>query len=75
MKEEVKPERKPDTDKTLKVITATIEGMKHWVRYKNTAPMIFQLVGTHTTVLDSISSIISRKFIPSSPIVLLTIHY
>ena len=52
MKEEVKAERKPDADRTLKVITATIEGMKHWAQYKNTAPMLFQLVGKQTIVLD-----------------------
>ena len=58
MKEEVKPEQKPDADKTLKVITATIEGMKHWVRYKNTAPMIFQLVGRQLTSCAAINKLI-----------------
>ena len=45
MKEEVKIERKAEVDSSLKVITATVEGMKHWVQYKNTAPMLFQLIG------------------------------
>ncbi|KAA0716428.1 Spermatogenesis-associated protein 22 [Triplophysa tibetana] len=38
--------QKPQREKSLRVITAVIEGMKHWGQYTNRAPMLFEIFGT-----------------------------
>lgn len=52
---EVKVERKTEPDDTLKVVTATIEGMKHWNQYKHIAPMLFHLTGQSAVPLPLLS--------------------
>ncbi|XP_057206910.1 spermatogenesis-associated protein 22 isoform X1 [Triplophysa rosa] len=38
--------QKPQREKSLRVITAVIEGMKHWGQYTNRAPMLFEIFAT-----------------------------
>ncbi|XP_043094869.1 spermatogenesis-associated protein 22 [Puntigrus tetrazona] len=39
-------QQKPPYDTVLHVITAVIEGMKHWSQYKNRVPMLFEIFAT-----------------------------
>lgn len=38
--------QKPQRETSLRVITAVIEGMKHWSQYKNSVPMLFEIFAT-----------------------------
>ncbi|XP_023688693.2 spermatogenesis-associated protein 22 [Paramormyrops kingsleyae] len=37
---------KPATDNSLRILTAVIEGMKHWSQFKDRAPFLFEVFGT-----------------------------
>ncbi|XP_030648820.1 spermatogenesis-associated protein 22 [Chanos chanos] len=37
---------KPADEKTLRILTAVIEGMKHWSRYKDKTPLLFEIFAT-----------------------------
>ncbi|XP_052413024.1 spermatogenesis-associated protein 22-like [Carassius gibelio] len=39
-------QQKPPHETSLHVITAVIEGMKHWSQYKNKVPMLFEMFAT-----------------------------
>ncbi|KAK9974070.1 hypothetical protein ABG768_022179 [Culter alburnus] len=45
--------QKPPHEISLRLITAVIEGMKHWSQYKNRVPMLFEIFAT----LDSAVSV------------------
>ncbi|XP_048045611.1 spermatogenesis-associated protein 22 isoform X1 [Megalobrama amblycephala] len=45
--------QKPPREISLRLITAVIEGMKHWSQYKNRVPMLFEIFAT----LDSAVSV------------------
>uniref|UniRef100_A0A8C1XPC3 Spermatogenesis associated 22 n=1 Tax=Cyprinus carpio TaxID=7962 RepID=A0A8C1XPC3_CYPCA len=46
-KEKTTPQQqKPPHETLLHVITAVIEGMKHWSQYKNRVPMLFEMFAT-----------------------------
>lgn len=43
-----KTDKKKEMDHSLRVLTATVEGMKHWSQYQATLPMLFEIIGmTH----------------------------
>ncbi len=44
--QEVHAEKKTSLDSSLKVITATIQGMKHWNQYKDKSHLMFEVIGT-----------------------------
>ncbi|KAI2664327.1 Spermatogenesis-associated protein 22 [Labeo rohita] len=39
-------QQKPPRETSLRVITAVIEGMKHWSQYRNRVPMLFEVFAT-----------------------------
>uniref|UniRef100_A0A8C1T942 Spermatogenesis-associated protein 22-like n=1 Tax=Cyprinus carpio TaxID=7962 RepID=A0A8C1T942_CYPCA len=39
-------QQKPPRETSLRVITAVIEGMKHWSQYKSRVPMLFEMFAT-----------------------------
>ncbi|XP_076867290.1 spermatogenesis-associated protein 22 [Brachyhypopomus gauderio] len=39
-------EAKPSNEKSLRILTAVIEGMKHWSQYKDKVPMLFEIFAT-----------------------------
>lgn len=39
-------QQKPSRETSMRVITAVIEGMKHWSQYKNRVPMLFEIFAT-----------------------------
>ncbi len=63
-------EKKPSLDTSLKLITATIQGMKHWNQYKDKTHLMFEIIGMKKLlILNSANSdrrkmlIISHTFI------------
>ncbi|XP_036435795.1 spermatogenesis-associated protein 22 [Colossoma macropomum] len=39
-------ETKPATEKSLRILTAVIEGMKHWSQFNDKVPMLFEIFAT-----------------------------
>ncbi|XP_063060114.1 spermatogenesis-associated protein 22 [Engraulis encrasicolus] len=37
------PKTKSESEKSLRILTCVIEGMRHWVQFKNKAPMLFEI--------------------------------
>uniref|UniRef100_A0A4W4EER1 Spermatogenesis associated 22 n=1 Tax=Electrophorus electricus TaxID=8005 RepID=A0A4W4EER1_ELEEL len=37
---------KPSSEKSLRILTAVIEGMRHWSQYKDKVPMLFEIFAT-----------------------------
>ena len=37
--------KKQEVDNTLRLLTATIEGMKYWSQYSTTLPLLFEIIG------------------------------
>ncbi|XP_063058399.1 uncharacterized protein LOC134451933 [Engraulis encrasicolus] len=40
------PKTKSESEKSLRILTCVIEGMRHWVQFKNKAPMLFEIFWT-----------------------------
>ncbi len=54
--------KKPSLDTSLKLITATIQGMKHWNQYKDKTHLMFEIIGMKKlSILVSTLRIQKRK--------------
>ena len=42
---------KTPVDNSLKLITATVAGMKHWNRFRDQLPVLFEIFGTNNLYL------------------------
>ncbi|XP_026859897.2 spermatogenesis-associated protein 22 [Electrophorus electricus] len=45
-KKSVVSKAKPSSEKSLRILTAVIEGMRHWSQYKDKVPMLFEIFAT-----------------------------
>lgn len=38
-------------DKSMKFVTATIQGLRKWSKYREQVPLVFEIFGKHVTVM------------------------